>query len=92
MHVIVAYDDRPIDVQLRTRAMHEWAITVERLSGRLEEDLKSGHGPMAVLDWLQAISEAMALEESGLEIDAAAETRLSQLKELAVPFLQGGPS
>ena len=70
--------------------MHEWAITVERLSGRLEEDLKSGRGPQAVLDWLEAISEAMALEESGSAVDPALAIRLSQLRVLAVPFLEGG--
>lgn len=37
--------DRSIEVQLRTPVMHEWAIAVERLSGRMGEDLKGGHGP-----------------------------------------------
>jgi len=92
VHVIVAYDDRPIEVQLRTRVMHDWAITVERLSGRLAEDLKSGRGPQPVLDWLEAISEAMALEESGSAVDPALVSRLSELRALAVPFIRGGLS
>lgn len=92
VHVIVAYDDRPIEVQLRTRVMHDWAITVERLSGRLAEDLKSGRGPQPVLDWLEAISEAMALEESGSAVNPALVSRLSQLRELAIPFIRGGLS
>lgn len=29
VHVIVKYDDRRIEVQLRTRIQHEWAFTVE---------------------------------------------------------------
>lgn len=92
VHVIVVYDDRPIEVQLRTRVMHEWAITVERLSGRLAEDLKSGRGPQAVLDWLEATSEAMAIEESGSTVEPKLVIRLSQLRELAIPFLPGGSS
>jgi len=32
VHVIVGYDGRQIEVQLRTRVMHDWAIAVERLS------------------------------------------------------------
>ena len=90
VHVIVAYDDRPIEVQLRTRVMHEWAITVERLSGRLEEDLKSGRGPRPVLDWLEAISEAMALEETGRTVAPDFISRLSDLRQTAIPFLEGG--
>ena len=46
VHIIVAYDDRPIEVQLRDpRDARVRAITVERLSGRLAEDLKSGVAP-----------------------------------------------
>ena len=70
--------------------MHEWAITVERLSGRLEEDLKSGRGPRPVLDWLEAISEAMALEETGRTVAPDFISRLSDLRQTAIPFLEGG--
>jgi len=92
VHVIVAYDDRPIEVQLRTRMMHDWAITVEDLSGRLEFDLKSGVGPQPVLDWLAATSEAMVAEEAGEAVTAELANRLSELTMLAVPFLPGGSS
>lgn len=30
VHVVVQYDGRPVEVQLRTQAMHEWAITKPR--------------------------------------------------------------
>ena len=91
VHVVVTYDDRPIEIQLRTQAMHEWAITVERLTGRLQVDLKSGLGPPAVLDWLGAISEAMAVEEAGQVVEPDFVIHLSELRALAVPFLEGGP-
>jgi ppGpp synthetase/RelA/SpoT-type nucleotidyltranferase len=65
VHVVVEYDSRPVEVQLRTQVMHEWAITVERLGGRLGEDLKSGYGPQPVLDLMEGISEVMAVEERG---------------------------
>ncbi len=38
--------------------MHDWAVTVERLGGRMHEDLKSGIGPRPVLDFLRAATEA----------------------------------
>ena len=70
VHVVVSYldsegIDRAIEVQLRTRVMHEWAFTVERLGGRLKADLKSNVGPAPVLEFLRAASEAMAIEEEG---------------------------
>ena len=70
--------------------MHEWAFTVERLSGRLGTDLKGGQGPQPVLDWLGSASEAMALEEAGQVVDAALVDRISRLRVAAVPFLPGG--
>ena len=52
-------------------------------------DLKSGRGPEPVLDWLRATSEAMSLEESGSIVEPAFAARLSELRQLAVPFLKG---
>jgi ppGpp synthetase/RelA/SpoT-type nucleotidyltranferase len=95
VHVVVAYpdkagDDRGIEVQLRTRTMHEWAITVERMSGRLQQDLKSGYGPDEVLELLGAVSEAMAIEERGGVVGQDLIQRMKQLRTAAVPFITGG--
>jgi putative GTP pyrophosphokinase len=90
VHVIVEYDGRLTEVQLRTHLMHQWAYTVERLSGRLGVDLKSGKGPQAVLTWLKAVSEAMALEEIGKPPDTEAMERLEALRQKALPHLGGG--
>jgi GTP pyrophosphokinase len=90
VHVIVPYDGRQIEIQLRTRVMHEWAIYVERLGGRLRADLKSGQGPREVLDWLEAASEAMALEESGQVVDTDRVERISALRQRALPYMEGG--
>lgn len=90
VHVVVGYDDRAVEVQLRTQVMHAWAITVERLGGRLGEDLKSGRGPRAVLDLLEAVAELMALEEEGGAPSAATLERLRELRTAALPFMGGG--
>lgn len=87
VHVIVLYDGKMIEIQLRTNAMHEWAITVEKLGGRLRKDLKSGEGPASVLALLEAISEAMALEEAGTPVDDALVNRIDELRSDAVPYL-----
>ncbi|MGP0108112.1 MAG: RelA/SpoT domain-containing protein [Acidimicrobiales bacterium] len=90
VHVIVEYDGRMIEVQLRTRVMHEWAITVERLSGRMGEDLKSSMGPHPVLALMEAISEAMAIEECGNVVEPVLLGRINSLRDQAGPYLRGG--
>lgn len=90
VHLIVEYDNRMIELQLRTRVMHEWAIAVERLSGRFRVDFKSGSGPAEVLDLLEAISEAMAIEERGETVDELLLQRVSELRRRADPYLRGG--
>ncbi|WP_280407099.1 RelA/SpoT domain-containing protein [Nocardia brasiliensis] len=91
VHVIVHYDDRQIEVQLRTRVMHEWAYTVETMTGRLGHNIKGGDGPSVVQDWFKAVSEAMALEESGSTVDSALTARIARLRVEALPILKGGP-
>lgn len=69
VHVIVQYgqDDRQIEIQLRTRIMHEWAITVERLGGVHGVNFKQD-GDTPVQRFMAAASEAMAHEERGEEV------------------------
>lgn len=69
--------------------MHEWAITVERLSGRIGQNLK-GDGQHAVQRLLAVISHAMALEEEGMTVDASLLTEMDMLRREAAPFLQMG--
>lgn len=96
LHLIVGYSDevgvvRQIEVQLRTQAMHEWAITVERISGRLGANLKMD-GDHPVQQLLEAISRAMALEEAGMSVDGSLLTQMDELRTQAAPFLQVGGS
>jgi putative GTP pyrophosphokinase len=90
VHLIVEYDARRIEIQLRTQVMHQWAITVERTAGRLQEGMKRGKGPEPVLELFAAISEAMALEEEGQVVDSALVRRIRRLREAAVPWIPGG--
>lgn len=92
VHVVVGYEDqeriaRRIEVQLRTPHMHAWAIAVERLSGRLDVDVKSGFGPQEVQDWMAAISEAMALEERGKPVPDSLRIKIAEARQAAAPFV-----
>jgi ppGpp synthetase/RelA/SpoT-type nucleotidyltranferase len=92
VHVVVCYEDqerndRRIEVQLRTPHMHAWAIAVERLSGRLDVDVKSGYGPQEVQAWMAAISEAMALEERGQPVPDSLRVKIAEARQAAAPFV-----
>lgn len=92
VHVVVCYEDserldRRIEVQLRTPYMHAWAIAVERLSGRLDVDVKSGLGPPEVQVWMSAISEAMALEEVGSPVPASLRVKITEARQAAARFV-----
>lgn len=89
VHVIAEYDGREIEVQLRTRAQHEWAIAVERLGGRGGYDLKSGEGPPEVLALMSAISSAIALEEVGERVDDELRSKIEALRKGAMHLLGG---
>ena len=70
--------------------MSDWAITVERLSSRVGENLK-GDGDHAVQAFLAAASEVMALEELGGIVDSSSIAEMNRLRAIAEPYLRGGP-
>ena len=70
--------------------MHEWAVAVERLGGRRDEDLKSGKGQPEVLIWLKTVADALAIEERGIIVDSELTDRIRRLRAAALPFLPGG--
>lgn len=86
VHVIVEYgpEARSIEIQLRTRVMHEWAITVERLGGALGENFKQD-GDTPVQRFMAAVSEAMAIEEQGGQPPLDLLDRISELRADAWP-------
>lgn len=95
LHVIVKYADeagsmRNVEVQLRTNVMHEWAVTVERVGGRLGYDLKGGVGPPELLDFFAVASEAMALVEAGKAVPKHVLGRWESAHEKVAPFLERG--
>lgn len=86
VHVIVEYGEegRCIEVQLRTRVMHEWAITVERLGGAFGENFKQD-GDTPVQRFMAAVSEAMAIEEQGGQPSLDLLVRIKELRSNAWP-------
>lgn len=90
VHVIMRYRGRSIEMQLRTPFMHEWAVTVERLTDRYGEDYK-GAWHSTVSPFLALVSEAMAVEEAGGMVPAALVREIEEQRILLVDYLHGRP-
>jgi putative GTP pyrophosphokinase len=87
VHVITEYHERSIEVQLRTQIQHAWAISVERVGGRLREDLKSGSGPPELLQFFGVASEGMAMEEAGITPTLEFLAKFDSVRKAAAPWL-----
>ncbi|WNM25281.1 RelA/SpoT domain-containing protein [Demequina capsici] len=87
VHLIVKYQDRAIEIQLRTKTMHEWALATENYSQVISENLKQdGSHPIQL--FLRVASDMMALSEDGLPIPAEM-TRLHEQRRIdALPYLK----
>jgi putative GTP pyrophosphokinase len=95
VHLIVRHPDasgvpRFVEVQLRTKVQHEWAITVEQWGGRVDSALKSGDGPEELLELLRLASGAMALEERGETVPEELRLAIDQARLAAMPLLRRG--
>lgn len=88
IHLILDYDGKMVEVQLRTAVMHQWAIAVETLGNSINTELKSGSGPPAVLDWLETVSRALAIEERGHLVDTELTTAIERLGRAAAAELE----
>lgn len=68
IHLIIqrTHFDRilPVEIQLRTSIMHQWAVLVEMMASEMNYDLKRGDGPISLLEALRLISLDLSLMES----------------------------
>lgn len=87
LHLVITYDERLIEIQLRTEMMHLWARAQEKLGDRLGVDLKSGCGPEPVLDLMKLVSIALAIEENGSSVDQALAGEIERARQAALPYI-----
>lgn len=80
--MVVEYGGRQIEVQLRTRAMHAWALAVEHQTARTGINLKQdGTHPIQLL--MAEISRAVAFEEHGQTVPPVVLEEIDTLRRLA---------
>jgi putative GTP pyrophosphokinase len=65
-HLVVRRDGLPVEVQIRTRNQHYWAVTVEGEEIRTGALLKDGKGPESLLRTFRAAAAALAEVDAGL--------------------------
>lgn len=88
VHVIVVYDDRVVEVQLRSQAQHDWAYAVEQLGGQLGHALKMGEGPPELLELMAVLADVNDADSRGVPIPDTMRARWVAAREAASPFLK----
>lgn len=87
LHLVVSYDERLIEIQLRTGRMHIWAVYQELVGTLLDTDLKSGVGPSEILEYMNLLSRAIALKEDSGHVETALIEQLTLARQRALPLL-----
>lgn len=88
LHLVNTRRERAIEIQIRTPLQDFWANEVERDTRRLGQDFKSGAGPDAVHAYYVAVSEVLAVQESGAAPDKDLMEHVSALYRAAEPYLR----
>lgn len=90
VHVIMRYHGRFIEFQLRSPFMHQWALAVEGLTNRYDEDYKGAWNEV-ISPWLALVSEAMALEELGKPVPDLLAREIDKHRIMSETYLQRRP-
>lgn len=85
---MLRYDERTIEVQLRTDRMHDWSISVEKLGGRLGLDIKSGKAPPGILGFFQLVSKIDDLLERGQVVPDDLRTAVTTARATAIALIE----
>lgn len=89
VHIVVPYQERSIELQLRTQVMHEWALATEHYSQLQGVNLKQdGEHPIQL--FLKVAADMMALSEDGLLVPGEMAKLHAQRRLDALKYLGGG--
>lgn len=91
VHVVVLYQGRAVEIQLRTESMHAWALASEHYSDVMGENLKQD-GTHPIQLFLAAAADIMALSEAGQPIPKELVDLHRRRRVEAQPYLPGEQS
>lgn len=83
LHMILERDGIKIELQLRSRAQHHWAESIERTSVIYGHHLKENEGHEDVLGYFKFLSRLFYMLECGREPPAQEKMELDEKRELA---------
>lgn len=83
LHKILEYGPLKLELQLRSRAQHYWAESVERTSVFYGKRLKEGEGSALVLGYFKNLSNLFAAIERGEKRPPSAIANLDRLRDKA---------
>ena len=79
VHLIVELRKRRVEIQLRTRFMHDWADQVERIGRDYKwPQIKAGYAPDDLLNFFRVVADMNACDEVGVEIPTALEDEYAE--------------
>ena len=89
VHIVVPYQERAIEIQLRTQSMHAWALAAEHYSGVIGQNLKKD-GTHPIQLFLAVAADIIALQAEGQPIPGEMARLHEQRRLEARPYLEGG--
>lgn len=83
-------DNRLVEIQLRTKALHFWAEFLETVAAQTNTDLKHGHGPAVVFEAFRGLGELLhGLETGTIGADDTSADEIATLVEPINRFMRG---
>ncbi len=89
VHVVVEYQDRAIEIQLRTRWMHAWALAAEYYSAALGTNLKQD-GTHPIQLFLATAAEIITLQAEDQPVPESLQELHTARRIEAMPYLPRG--
>jgi ppGpp synthetase/RelA/SpoT-type nucleotidyltranferase len=77
------YNDRRVEIQIRTRLQHSWATAVEAVGLFRGEDMKAGQGSPEWRKLFKLMSAEFMLSEGCAQEDGGRNSRLEEIKALS---------
>ena len=88
LHMILSRDDLKIELQLRSRAQHYWAESIERTSVIYGRHLKENEGDSVVLEYFKCLSNVFYELECGREPSPNEKMELDERREKAESVIE----
>lgn len=83
-----SYAERSVEIQLRTQLMHQWAITIEKLSEATGLDLKHADEPVEILGYMALVSQVFDAAEKSIALPNGLEARMDAAEALFKDYLR----